>query len=230
MASYTESDGAVIMVSAMAVTTESDHWYSAKNEIKHTSQSKGGLPLAALRLHALQQGRIQFGCLVFYLCEGVSAHEEVDIRCESSFSTLNAASLPVNNLFQTVCELLLPRLGCVVRDVQGDHLIDGVDAGFWSAMISRVCIAASTYLQFVLSLILPSSSSEPWRLWLRELARELAAEEVREDMRDWAFLDTVLPLSSAWRRRSCMVASVLGDITKVIIFSFQQRTCVRGTE
>jgi hypothetical protein len=59
---------------------------------------------------------------------------------------------------------LLPRLGCVVRDVQGDHLIDGVDAGFWSAMISKVCIAASTYLQFVLSLILPSSSSEPWRL------------------------------------------------------------------
>lgn len=72
-----------------------------------------------------------------------------------------------------------------------------------------------TYLQFVLSLKLPSSSSEPWRLWLRELFRELAAEELREEMRDWAFFETVLPLSSAWRRRSCMMGDGMGEATKV---------------
>jgi hypothetical protein len=34
--------------------------------------------------------------------------------------------------------------------------------------------------------------------------REFAVEELREDTRSCAFLDTVFPLSRAWRRRSCM--------------------------
>jgi hypothetical protein len=61
----------------------------------------------------------------------------------------------------------------------------------------------------VLSLKLPSSSSEPWRLWFLEFVRELAADDVREEMRDCAFLETVFPLSKAWRLRSCMAVDAL---------------------
>jgi len=37
-----------------------------------------------------------------------------------------------------------------------------------------------------------------------EVVREFAAEEVRDD-RDFAFFETVLPLSRAWRRKSCIL-------------------------
>ena len=41
--------------------------------------------------------------------------------------------------------------------------------------------------------------------------REFAAEEVAEDeTRDFAFLDTVLPLSRAWRLKSCISARCMG--------------------
>lgn len=67
-----------------------------------------------------------------------------------------------------------------------------------------------TYLQAVSSLWLPiSSSSDGCLLALRddegELCAELAREVVREASLDIAFRETVLPLESAWRRRSCMV-------------------------
>lgn len=67
--------------------------------------------------------------------------------------------------------------------------------------------ATRFHLQFVPSLRLPSSSSEPWRLALFEFVREPAAEDAREEIFDCAFLDTVLPLSRAWRRRSGMSAT-----------------------
>ena len=67
-----------------------------------------------------------------------------------------------------------------------------------------------TYLQAVSSLWLPiSSSSDGCLLALRddegELWAELAREVVREASLDIAFRETVLPLESAWRRRSCIV-------------------------
>jgi hypothetical protein len=62
----------------------------------------------------------------------------------------------------------------------------------------------SAYLQFVLSLKSPSSSSDPCRDPAWEVVREFAAEEVRDD-RDFAFFETVLPLSRAWRRKSCIL-------------------------
>jgi hypothetical protein len=56
----------------------------------------------------------------------------------------------------------------------------------------------------VLSLKSPSSSSDPCREPAWEVVREFAAEEVRDD-RDFAFFETVLPLSRAWRRKSCIL-------------------------
>lgn len=65
------------------------------------------------------------------------------------------------------------------------------------------------YLQFVLSLRFPSSSSDTFRETVREFEREFAAEDAREETRDWAFLETVLCDSSAWRLRSCILADLL---------------------
>ena len=62
-----------------------------------------------------------------------------------------------------------------------------------------------THLQFVLSLRFPSSSSETFRETVREFEREFAAEDALEEMRDWAFLETVLCDSSAWRLKSCIL-------------------------
>jgi hypothetical protein len=56
----------------------------------------------------------------------------------------------------------------------------------------------------VLSLKSPSSSSDPCREPAWEVVREFAAEEVRDD-RNFAFFETVLPLSRAWRRKSCIL-------------------------
>ena len=61
-----------------------------------------------------------------------------------------------------------------------------------------------------------SSSSEPCRLTVREVALdtaglfsvepafEFAFEDAVDSTRERAFRDTVLPLSRAWRRRSCI--------------------------
>lgn len=73
--------------------------------------------------------------------------------------------------------------------------------------LHEFCIC--THLQFVLSLKSPSSSSDPWRLWVLECVRECTAEGVREDIRLCAFFDTVLPLSRACRRKSCMMAILM---------------------
>lgn len=62
----------------------------------------------------------------------------------------------------------------------------------------------TTHLQFVLSLKSPSSSSDACREPAWDVVREFAAEEARDD-RDFAFLETVLWLSRAWRRRSCIL-------------------------
>lgn len=60
---------------------------------------------------------------------------------------------------------------------------------------------SAPYLKLVLSLRLPSSSSEAFRLATREAARELVADPAREDWPDaWrerALREMVLPLSSA---------------------------------
>lgn len=78
------------------------------------------------------------------------------------------------------------------------------------------------HLWVVSSLKLPlskSSSSLPSRLGMREAARELGAELPRElpldDCLDWAFLEVVLPLSRALRRRSSCMLSVLEIWDKV---------------
>lgn len=80
---------------------------------------------------------------------------------------------------------------------------------------NKDCASLSTsrwdpHLQDVPSLRLPSpSSSEPALLAVllapRELGAELPLEVGREVWRDCALRDTVLPLSSACRRRSCML-------------------------
>lgn len=68
-----------------------------------------------------------------------------------------------------------------------------------------------------------SSSSEACRLAFLLFVRELAAEEAREETRDWAFFETVLPLSSTCRLRSCMLAIAM-EIPEV--FSFRVEECV----
>jgi hypothetical protein len=80
--------------------------------------------------------------------------------------------------------------------------------GAWS----QVC--SLNYLNDVSSLRLPppSSSSDASRLAIRELTREFCFEAKREFVGeaclDFCFLDTVLPLSSAFRRRtSCILTS-----------------------
>lgn len=72
------------------------------------------------------------------------------------------------------------------------------------------------HLQVVPSLRFPSSSSEAFLLTARlvfletarEFAAELALELAPEAMRERALRETVLPLSSTWRRRSGMMVSV----------------------
>jgi hypothetical protein len=71
----------------------------------------------------------------------------------------------------------------------------------------QILSSGFTRLQFVPSLRLPSSSSDAWRLPVFEFVREGVADEAREDIFDCAFLETVLPLSRAWRRRSGIFAS-----------------------
>lgn len=88
-----------------------------------------------------------------------------------------------------------------------------------------------TYLQAVPSLRY-SSSSEPWRLGLREVARDCAGEFraefvlefAPEAMRERAFRDTVLPLSRACRRRSCMLCVYIGAILRLT--RIQPQKCV----
>lgn len=74
-------------------------------------------------------------------------------------------------------------------------------------------------LQAVPSLTSPSSSSDPARLAALEVVREVATEELREDTRDFAFLDTVLPLSNACLRRSCISKYLPADVEGKILSS-----------
>lgn len=60
----------------------------------------------------------------------------------------------------------------------------------------------------MLSLKFPSSSSEACLLAFLLFVREFAADEALEDMRDWAFFETVFPLSSAWRLKSCILTGI----------------------
>lgn len=81
---------------------------------------------------------------------------------------------------------------------------------------------SASYLQLVLSLKFPSSSSEPCRLTLRLWDLEFAAEDVRDDVdkRDCAFFETVLWLSKACLLKSCISAAAvftaLGGTKKVV--------------
>ena len=72
-----------------------------------------------------------------------------------------------------------------------------------------------TYLKEVSSLKSPSSS-DPARLAALLTGRELAAEFPRElaveDCFDFAFLETVLPLSRACRLRSCILYAEIYDV------------------
>lgn len=82
--------------------------------------------------------------------------------------------------------------------------------------VAREKKITKTHLQAVPSLRY-SSSSDPCRLGLREFAREcagefkveLALEDAVEATRERALRETVLPLSRAWRRRSCMVSGIV---------------------
>lgn len=77
----------------------------------------------------------------------------------------------------------------------------------WLKLV-RADLGPSTYLQFVLSLKFPSSSSEACLLGFLLFVREFAVEDALEDMRDWAFFETVFPLSSAWRLKSCILTGI----------------------
>jgi hypothetical protein len=44
--------------------------------------------------------------------------------------------------------------------------------------------------------------------------REVGAVEALDEMRDWDFFDTVLPLSKARRRRSSCIFAILCDLVK----------------
>ena len=74
-------------------------------------------------------------------------------------------------------------------------------------------------LKSVVSLRLPSSS-EALRLATREAFLDTAGEAFLElaadDCRDFAFFDTVLPLSSACLRRSCMMAISRESVYKCV--------------
>jgi hypothetical protein len=74
--------------------------------------------------------------------------------------------------------------------------------------IPSLC-AHFTYLQFVLSLRFPSASSSlTFREGVRELPRELVLLVESEAVLDLAFFETVLPLSRACLRKSCILAAV----------------------
>jgi hypothetical protein len=76
----------------------------------------------------------------------------------------------------------------------------------------------ASHLHAVPSLRKPSSSSDPCLLGFREFARELARlftaefafEDGAEAFRERALRDTVLPLSRACRRRSCILVVIVG--------------------
>jgi hypothetical protein len=82
---------------------------------KTTSQSKGSLFLTTLSLDALQKGRVQLARLMFDLRKGVSAHEDVNICGKAGLTALDAAPLPVNDLLHSIRQIILPRLGDIIR-------------------------------------------------------------------------------------------------------------------
>jgi hypothetical protein len=74
---------------------------------------------------------------VFDLLQGVFAHEDMDICSKTSLAALNTASFPVDDLLHAIREIILPGLGDIFRVLEGEELVDGVDAGSWLARHSH---------------------------------------------------------------------------------------------
>ena len=141
-------------------------------------------------------------------------HENAHERSQRVLPALVATALALTELLDSIFQLLSLELGCLfVEVVTCQKFVNRVDAEVSSA---SDCIRQKgrnkTHLKDVSSLKLPppSSSSETFLLCVLELGlefcREFTAEGVRDDCRDCALLETVLPLSRArLRRSSCMI-------------------------
>jgi hypothetical protein len=143
--------------------------------------------------------------------------ENMNVGSQAFLSAMVATALAVTEFLDSILQLVSLNLWPIIKFVLGKKFIDRVGAEDVSQMYTsrQRSEPERTYLEDMSSLKLPppSSSSDTFRLSALEggleFCLEVVAEVVRDDWRDWDFLETVLPLSKARLRKSSCISKKL---------------------
>ena len=191
--------------------------------IVSTFDSKDRLLLAGFGLDTLEKRSDELGFPTANLFLDILACQNPYKCRQALFSPLDAATLPVNELIDSVSQLSSPSIHGLLVGFGSEHLVDRVNAvqivsgqALSFALEGEACSAhdylcngdaddaeeLKSYLKDVSSLRLPpSSSSDPALLAVllgaRDGGDEFDREVAGEDCFDCALRDTVLPLSRA---------------------------------